>query len=50
MMNDKTSVSWRFPFAFQAALGMLTSAMLVFMPECTYLGQEGHSFHPFSPC
>ena len=33
----ESSVSWRFPMAFQALLGIILNIMLLFMPECEYL-------------
>lgn len=35
-----TTVSWRFPMAFQAFLGIMLNFMLFFMPECTSLTQS----------
>lgn len=35
MSRHITTVSWRFPMAFQALLGIMLNIMLFFMPECT---------------
>lgn len=35
-----TTVSWRFPMAFQAFLGIMLNVMLFFMPECASLMQS----------
>lgn len=34
MARYESSVSWRFPMAFQAFLGIALSSMIFFMPEC----------------
>jgi MFS family permease len=36
MSEYVSSVSWRFPMAFQAFLGIALSIMLMFMPECKW--------------
>jgi len=43
MSEYPSSVSWRFPMAFQAFLGIILSIMLVFMPECKW--PASISFH-----
>lgn len=40
----ESSVSWRFPMAFQAFLGIALNVMLLFMPECKWTRTSGTAF------